>query len=270
MSELLKRQLMHRPERKAADSDLRELAEGASSGKPLNWEIVERLVEIDPKKSLPPANHGTHVAGITRREQAGATARRSRATGPTACARTSSSTTSACWRPTLEDTEFAIIAALQYIRYLNERNSFITIHGANLSLSIPHDVRNYACGRTPVCDECERLVESGVVVVAAAGNRGYQNFETQGRLVRGLRRLQHHRPRQRRRRHHGRRDASLLAAHLRRQLLLEPRTDRRRPHEARSRRARRAHPRAVPRQATGAISTAPAWPRRTSAARRRC
>ena len=80
--------------------------------------------------------------------------------------------------PTLKETEFAIIAALQYIRYINERNSYMTIHGANLSLSIPHDVRNFACGRTPVCNECERLVNSGVVVVAAAGNRGYQNFET--------------------------------------------------------------------------------------------
>jgi hypothetical protein len=78
---------------------------------------------------------------------------------------------------TIEDTEFAIIAALQYIRYVNERHSYITIHGANLSLSIPHNVRNFACGRTPVCNECERLVESGVVVVAAAGNRGYQKFE---------------------------------------------------------------------------------------------
>jgi len=71
-----------------------------------------------------------------------------------------------------------VIAALQYIRYVNERHSYITIHGANLSLSIPHSVRNYACGRTPVCNECERLVESGVVVVAAAGNRGFQKFET--------------------------------------------------------------------------------------------
>ena len=32
---------------------------------------------------------------------------------------------------TLEDTEFAIIAALQYIRYVNERHSYVTIHGAN-------------------------------------------------------------------------------------------------------------------------------------------
>jgi len=78
----------------------------------------------------------------------------------------------------VEDTEFAIIAALQYIHYLNERHTYLSIHAANLSLSIPHDVRTFACGRTPICNECERLVGSGVVVVAAAGNLGYQRFET--------------------------------------------------------------------------------------------
>jgi serine protease AprX len=80
--------------------------------------------------------------------------------------------------PSIEDAEFAIIAALQFIRYLNDQDIFLTIHGANLSLSIPHDVRNFACGRTPICDECEQLVSSGVVVVAAAGNHGYKSFET--------------------------------------------------------------------------------------------
>lgn len=78
----------------------------------------------------------------------------------------------------IKDWEFAIIAALQFIRYLNDRHSFITIHGANLSLSIPHDIRNFACGRTPICNECERLIESGVVVVTAAGNHGYKSYET--------------------------------------------------------------------------------------------
>src|SRR5215469_4834198 len=77
-----------------------------------------------------------------------------------------------------KDTEFAIIAALQFIRYLNDRDNFFTIHGANLSLSIRHDVHNFACGRTPICVECERLVETGIVVVAAAGNHGYKSFAT--------------------------------------------------------------------------------------------
>jgi subtilisin family serine protease len=49
------------------------------------------------------------------------------------------------------------------------------IKGVNTSLSIRHDVRNYACGGTPVCVESERLVDSGVVVVVAAGNLGYQH-----------------------------------------------------------------------------------------------
>ena len=70
--------------------------------------------------------------------------------------------------------EFGVMAALQFIRYLNSKNDYMVVHGANLSLSIPHDVANYACGRTPVCDECERVVSSGVVVVAAAGNQGYR------------------------------------------------------------------------------------------------
>jgi hypothetical protein len=79
---------------------------------------------------------------------------------------------------TLDETEFAIIAALQFVRYLNDRNGHIGVHGANLSLSIPHDVRNFACGRTPICEECERLIANGVVVVAAAGNFGYHTFQT--------------------------------------------------------------------------------------------
>jgi hypothetical protein len=169
-----------------AISKVEQLAGGAKEGRPINWELVEQLVELDPNRSRPPTNHGTHVAGILGASKQGAVT--------AATARSSGVLQSTDWAdgicpdiriydfrvlaPTLKETEFAIIAALQYIRYINERNSYMTIHGANLSLSIPHDVRNFACGRTPVCNECERLVSSGVVVVAAAGNRGYQNFET--------------------------------------------------------------------------------------------
>lgn len=69
--------------------------------------------------------------------------------------------------------EFSIVAALQAVRYINEQAGRLVIAGVNLSLAVPHDVATHACGWTPVCVECDRLVRSGVIVVAAAGNSGY-------------------------------------------------------------------------------------------------
>jgi hypothetical protein len=68
------------------------------------------------------------------------------------------------------------MAALQFVRYLNAQKEHMLVQGVNLSLAIPHDVANFACGRTPVCEECERLVGDGVIVVAAAGNRGFVRY----------------------------------------------------------------------------------------------
>jgi hypothetical protein len=178
LKNLLKAPLRNKITAAKATETLQELAEDAASDRPIHWELVEPLIEIKPD-TPPKGGHGTHVAGIIG-----------------ACADTQNgkkkvdSTFANGMCPdinfydfrvlakTIEDTEFAIIAALQYLRYLNDRHTYLTIHGANMSLSIPHDVRNFACGRTPICNECERLVESGVVVVAAAGNLGYQSFET--------------------------------------------------------------------------------------------
>lgn len=70
--------------------------------------------------------------------------------------------------------EFSIVAALQFVRWLNERQRALHVAGVNMSLSIPHDVANYSCGWTPICVECDRLVRAGVVVVAAAGNSGIE------------------------------------------------------------------------------------------------
>jgi hypothetical protein len=184
-------ELLHLPQKGAvtpadAEKILCELAEDARRGRSIDWELAEQLIEIEPT-TPPNSNHGTHVAGIMAAKKSAAAA--------AAPASDSDEADGMCpdigifdfrvLGSTLLETEFAIIAALQYIRYINDRNSWFTVHGANLSLSIPHDVRNYACGRTPVCRECERLVDSGVVVVAAAGNRGYQNFETKEGLYEG-------------------------------------------------------------------------------------
>jgi hypothetical protein len=152
------------------------LAADARRKRPFDWELAEPLIAMsDPRP--PASDHGTHVAGIIGANRTAAGTVTDREAGDGMCPdiklydfRILS--------PDLAETEFAIIAALQYIRYVNERDRAITIHGANLSLQILHDVRNYACGRTPVCVECERLVDSGVVVVAAAGNLGYHSYET--------------------------------------------------------------------------------------------
>jgi serine protease AprX len=164
--------------RTEAARDLRRLAEDAGNDLPIDWGLVGRLVTRNA--STPPfGDHGTHVAGIV--GASGDAARQASEPGERCADGLCPDIRLYDFRvlgPTLQDTEFAVIAALQYIRYLNERHGFISVHGANLSLSIPHDVRNFACGRTPICNECERLVDSGVVVVAAAGNLGYHSFET--------------------------------------------------------------------------------------------
>jgi hypothetical protein len=162
------------------DEDLEKLAIDARNRGPIHWNLVERFVEIKPD-TRPSTSHGTHVAGII-----GA----NRESALTAAGNKDKSEFANGMCPDIQlydfrvlgrdikDAEFAIIAALQFIRYMNDRDNFLTIHGANLSLSIPHDVRNFACGRTPICNECEHLIESGVVVVTAAGNHGYKSFET--------------------------------------------------------------------------------------------
>jgi len=156
-----------------------ELRRSLLTGRAVDWGLLEPLLRISHARSLykPPAfeSHGTHVAGILA------------ANWPDAPASTPLQEPLCGVCPDLEiydlrvlpdnpadkADEFTIIAALQFIRYLNANKNLMLIHGVNLSLSVPHDVANYACGRTPVCEECERVVSSGVVVVTAAGNRGF-------------------------------------------------------------------------------------------------
>jgi serine protease AprX len=67
-----------------------------------------------------------------------------------------------------------VIQALAYIReHVNSNPKMLRIQGVNLSVGYEFDAEMFACGQSPLCAEVDRLVQSGVVVVTAAGNTGY-------------------------------------------------------------------------------------------------
>ena len=72
-----------------------------------------------------------------------------------------------------------VIRALAYVRETNASSDKLPrIHGVNLSLGYEFAAEWFACGRSPLCLEVDKLVRSGVVVVAAAGNTGYVTLES--------------------------------------------------------------------------------------------
>lgn len=181
LSQLLHDDLLKKPTEKQALELLTELAQDARKRRPVNWELVRPFVEIKTETRPRMSDHGTHVAGIVGAGKTGAMAIHAAGNVPDLVEGLCPEINLMDFRvlgPDRKKTEFAIIAALQFIRFLNDQTDYMAVHGANLSLSIPHEVRNYACGKTPICLECERLVDSGVLVVAAAGNRGYHSFQT--------------------------------------------------------------------------------------------
>lgn len=150
-------------------------------GKEVDWQLLVPLIEVPHKPGKyhrPTHEHGTHVAGILAGDW------RAKDKG----AKSQHDLCGVCPDLGLYDLrvlddsgagdEFNVMAALQFIRHLKNHSDQMPIHGVNLSVSIRHDVANYACGRTPVCEECERLVGNGIIVVAAAGNSGYLHYAT--------------------------------------------------------------------------------------------
>lgn len=77
-----------------------------------------------------------------------------------------------------------LIRALEYVREkLNDNPKLMRVHGVNLSVGYEFDAEMFACGQSPLCAEVDRLVQSGVVVVAAAGNTGYGSVAASARTT---------------------------------------------------------------------------------------
>jgi hypothetical protein len=70
----------------------------------------------------------------------------------------------------------AIIQALAAVEEMNDYGRNIRIHGVDIGLGYSYDPRWFACGQSPLCIAVDRLVQSGVVVVVAAGDTGYGTF----------------------------------------------------------------------------------------------
>jgi serine protease AprX len=153
----------------------------------IEWEIVGPLIEVphdvDAKNivedgpdvaggyRVPGTDHGTHVAGIL-----AANLPKDRDSGKELMGM--------CPHLTLYDLrvfdsegrgdEFAILCAVEFVGWLNRDRGNPVVHGVNLSLALAHDVDSFACGQTPICEACNHLVGAGTVVVAAAGNTGFE------------------------------------------------------------------------------------------------
>ncbi len=154
----------------------------ANAGLEIDWAVVEPLIHepltdtvAPPPPRLP---HGTQVAGVLAADHPQADGSRLAGVCPDlrlydlrVVSETEDNAT------TVAAHDFEVIAALKFLGHLNGRADEPAVHAANVSVSIPHDVSRFACGRTPICEECERLVSSGVAVVAAAGNSGYNDDE---------------------------------------------------------------------------------------------
>jgi subtilisin family serine protease len=158
------------------DNYISEIKRDITVGRLLNWSVIAPLLRIphNGAQYLPPIHpHGSHVAGIL-----GANLENNKS---------NYKLIGMCPNIELYDIrvldedgkgeEFNILAAIQFVRWLNNQKDGMIIHGANLSFSMIHEVASFACGSTPICLACEKLVSDGTVVVAAAGNLGQAIFQ---------------------------------------------------------------------------------------------
>ena len=163
----------------AAEKVLTDLQRRISEGKDISWQDLETAI-VDKNPMRPLNDHGTHVAGILaadwivddRRERELPLAQRTRRMQGM-CPDINLIDVRVYRDDGLTD-EFELLAAIQFLRWMNARAGTMKVHGANLSLSLVHDVHRFACGQTPICDECNEASALGMVIVAAAGNKGFE------------------------------------------------------------------------------------------------
>ena len=161
--------------------ELKRLANRIHKGNDIDWETLEPLI-VDHNPSVPANDHGTHVGGILAADwveeyeqtDKPLNQRPRRMVGVCPDIKLIDCRV---LREQGDTDEFEILAAIQFLRWLNSRAGHTVVHGANISMSLIHEVRRYACGQTPVCIECNEAVSLGMVIVAAAGNRGHDVVE---------------------------------------------------------------------------------------------
>jgi subtilisin family serine protease len=161
--------------RHGIDAELaRNLQGDLENGREIDWDIFAAALRVErPERQNDLHPHGTHVAGVL-------------GAGPYESdddLEMPEERQGMCPNIRLVDirvldengmgSEFQIIAALQYLRHRNANKERPIVQGVNMSLQLLHDVRNYACGQTPLCEEVDRLAGAGIVAVAAAGNMGF-------------------------------------------------------------------------------------------------
>jgi serine protease AprX len=157
-----------------------DLERRIKAGRSLDWDALKPLLRVphDEGYAVPQVAHGTHIAGIVAGDWRGTDEGMPARYDLKGICPDIELYDLRVFDETGRGEEFAIVGALQFVRHLNAHSDLQVIHGVNLSLSLDHDLANYAVGRTPICDESERLMSNGVMVVAAAGNEGQAMYVT--------------------------------------------------------------------------------------------
>lgn len=185
--EFVTRAVHNRSRKRNRRSATAALRRALKFGSMVDWQQLEEFLRVPHTSDYEPPryHHGTHVAGVLGADWRSDEHELSPAGDRQGIAPEIEIYDLRALDDEGRGDEFSIMAAMQFVRYLNLRRTSkdqMEVHGANLSFAIKHEVANFACGRTPVCDEADRLAGAGVVVVAAAGNQGRARYQT----VKGL------------------------------------------------------------------------------------